>query len=129
LFIRWSRIDALFFVCPFNVSTQLQAYTHGVMLQSLIMAAFCSFGFTLIGLDIPILMGAVTGLFNLVVIPSVVANSVNLHPVQAILGIIIFGSLFGTVGIILAVPAIAAGKIVFKNIYTDIANASLKATP
>jgi len=66
---------------------------------------------------------------NLVVIPSVAANAVNLHPVQAILGIIIFGSLFGTVGIIVAVPAIAAGKIVFKNIYTDIANASLKATP
>lgn len=156
-----------------NVASQLQAYTHGVMLQSLIMASFCSIGFTLVGLDIPILMGAITGLFNLVpyigpiisillallvgaamspfdpsllylsvlvvvgaqifdnlvVIPSVVANAVNLHPVQAILGIIIFGSLFGTVGIILAVPAIAAGKIVFKNIYADTANASLKATP
>jgi predicted PurR-regulated permease PerM len=156
-----------------NVASQLQAYTHGVMLQSLIMASFCSLGFSLIGLDIPVLMGAITGLFNLVpyigpfisivlallvgaamspfdpsilylsvvvivsaqlfdnlvVIPSVVANAVNLHPVQAILGIIIFGSLFGTVGIILAVPAIAAGKIVFKNIYADMANASLKATP
>jgi predicted PurR-regulated permease PerM len=58
-----------------------------------------------------------------------VANSVNLHPVQAILGIIIFGSLFGTVGIILAVPAIVSGKLVFNNIYADMANASLKATP
>jgi predicted PurR-regulated permease PerM len=156
-----------------NVSRQLQAYTRGVMLQSLIMAGFCSIGFSLIGLDIPLLLGTITGLFNLVpyigpvisvvlallvgaamtpfdpavlylavavivaaqlfdnlvVIPSVVANAVNLHPVQAILGIIIFGSFFGTVGIILAVPAIAAGKIVFKNIYADMANASLKATP
>ncbi len=42
---------------------------------------------------------------------------------------LIFGSLFGTIGIILAVPAIAAGKIVFNNIYADMANASLKATP
>jgi len=157
----------------YNVSTQLQSYTRGVMLQSLIMATFCSIGFSIIGLDIPLLMGAITGLFNLVpyigpiisivlallvgaamtpldpavlylsvvviigaqifdnvvVIPSIVANAVNLHPVQAILGIIIFGSLFGTVGIILAVPAIAAGKIVFKNIYADMANASLRATP
>jgi len=157
----------------YNVSTKLQAYTHGVMLQSLIMATFCSIGFLVIGLDIPILMGAITGLFNLVpyigpvisivlsllvgaamtpfdanilylsvaviisaqifdnlvVIPSIVASSVNLHPVQAILGIIIFGSLFGTVGIILAVPAIVSGKIVFNNIYADMANASLKATP
>jgi predicted PurR-regulated permease PerM len=156
-----------------NVSTQLQAYTRGVMLQSLIMASFCAIGFSIVGLDIPVLLGAITGLFNLVpyigpvisivlallvgaamtpfdpgvlylsvvvivsaqvfdnvvVIPSVVANAVNLHPVQAILGIIIFGSLFGTVGVILAVPAIAAGKIVFENIYADMANASLKATP
>ncbi len=64
---------------------------------------------------------------NAVVIPSVVANAVNLHPVQAILGILILGSLFGTIGIILAVPAIATAKIVFKNIYADMANASLKA--
>ena len=156
-----------------NVSTQMQAYTRGVMLQALIMASFCSIGFSIIGLDIPVLMGAITGLFNLVpyigpvisivlallvgaamtpfdpailylsvvviiaaqifdnavVIPSVVANAVDLHPVQAILGIIVFGSLFGTVGVILAVPAIAAGKIVFKNIYADMANANLKATP
>ncbi len=154
----------------YNVSTQLQAYARGVMLQSLIMATFCAIGFSIIGLDIPILLGAITGLFNLVpyigpiisivlsllvgaamtpldptilylsvvvivsaqifdnvvVIPSVVANAVNLHPVQAILGILIFGSLFGTIGIILAVPAIATVKIVFKNIYADMANASLK---
>jgi predicted PurR-regulated permease PerM len=157
----------------YNVSTKLQAYTRGVMLQSLIMATFCAIGFTLIGLDIPILMGAITGLFNLVpyigpvisivlsllvgaamtpfdpsilylsvvviisaqafdnvvVIPAVVAHAVNLHPVQAIFGIIIFGSLFGTIGIILAMPAIAAGKIVFNNIYADMANASLKEVP
>ena len=154
----------------YNVSTQLQAYTRGVMLQSLIMATFCAIGFSIIGLDIPILLGAITGLFNLVpyigplisivlallvgaamtpldpsilylsvivilcaqafdnavVIPSVVANAANLHPVQAILGIFIFGALFGTIGIILAVPAIAACKIVFRNIYADMANASLR---
>lgn len=153
-----------------NVSAQLKAYTRGVMLQALIMAGFCSIGFSIIGLDIPVLLGTITGIFNLVpyigpvisivlallvgaamtpfdpsilylsvlvivaaqvfdnvvVIPAVVANAVNLHPVQAILGIIIFGSLFGTIGVILAVPAIATGKIVFKNIYADMANASLK---
>ena len=155
-----------------NVSKQLNAYTRGVMLQSLIMAIFCSIGFSLIGLDIPILLGCITGILNLVpyigpvisvilsllvgaamtpfdpsllylgvaviiaaqifdnlvVIPAVVAHAVNLHPVQAILGIIIFGSLFGTVGVILAMPAIAAAKIVINNIYADMANASLKST-
>ena len=153
-----------------NVSRQLNAYTRGVMTQSLIMATICSIGFTLIGLDIPVLMGFITGILNLVpyvgpvisillsllvgaamtpfdpavlylgvavilfaqvfdnlfVIPAVVANAVDLHPVQAILGIIIFGSLFGTLGVILAVPAIAASKIVIRNIYADMANASLE---
>ena len=155
-----------------NVSTQLKAYTRGVMLQSLIMATICAIGFSLIGLEIPVLLGCITGILNLVpyigpvisillallvgaamtpfdpsilylsvmvivvaqiidnvvVIPSVVANAVNLHPVQAILGIIIFGSLFGTVGVILAVPSIAAARIVMKNIYADMANASLKSS-
>jgi len=153
-----------------NVSRQLNAYTRGVMTQSLIMATICAIGFTLIGLDIPVLMGFITGILNLVpyvgplvsillsllvgaamtpfdpavlylgvavilfaqlfdnlvVIPAVVANAVDLHPVQAILGIIIFGSLFGTLGVILAVPAIAAAKIVIRNIYADMANASLE---
>ena len=38
-----------------NVSRQLQAYTRGVIQQSLIMAAVCSVGFSLIGIDIPLL--------------------------------------------------------------------------
>lgn len=153
-----------------NVTAQLKAYTRGVMLQSLIMAAVCAAGFALIGLDIPLLLGCITGILNLVpyigpiismliaalvgaamtpfdptliylgalvivvaqivdnvvVIPAVIANAVNLHPVQVILGIIIFGSLFGTLGVILAIPGIAAGKIVYNNLFADIQNASLK---
>ncbi len=153
-----------------NVARQLQTYTRGVMLQSLIMAIVCSIGFSLIGLDIPILLGFITGILNLVpyigpvvsillsllvgaamtpfepsilylgplvivsaqvidnviVIPAVIASAVNLHPVQVILGIIVMGSLFGTLGVILAIPAIAASKIVYNNLYADILNASQK---
>lgn len=153
-----------------GVSVQLKAYTRGVMLQSLIMATVCSLGFVLIGLDIPLLLGCITGILNLVpyigpiisivlsllvgaamtpfdpsilylsvlviliaqiidnvvVIPAVIANAVNLHPVQVILSIIIFGSLFGTLGVILAIPAVAVAKIVYNNLFTDILIASLK---
>jgi putative permease len=63
---------------------------------------------------------------NTIVIPAVIANAVNLHPVQVILGIIIFGSLFGTFGVILAIPAIATAKIIFNNLYADILNESQK---
>jgi putative permease len=150
----------------YRVSQQLQAYTRGVMIQSIIMSLVCIMGFSLIGLDIPILLGAITGILNLVpyvgpvisillsllvasamtpfepsllylgvlviitaqvidnvvVIPAVIANAVNLHPVQVILGIIIFGSLFGTLGVVLAIPAIATAKIIFNNLYADILN-------
>jgi len=151
-----------------RVTRQLQAYVHGVMIQSLIMAVVSSLGYYFIGLDIPVLLGILTGLLNLipylgplismslaalvaaamtpfesstiylsigvvimaqivdniVVIPSVIANAVDLHPVLVIIGILIFGNLFGTIGVILAIPALAAAKIIYINLYSDIHNAS-----
>jgi len=151
-----------------RVTRQLQAYTRGVMIQSLIMALVSGLGYLIIGLDMPILLGVLTGLLNLipyigpliamslaalvaaamtpfnplliylsiavvisaqlvdnlVVIPSVIANAVNLHPVLVIVGILIFGSLFGTIGVILAIPALATMKIIYSNLYSDIYNAS-----
>ncbi len=152
----------------YRVTSQLQTYIHGVMIQSVIMAAVASLGFYLIGLDIPVLIGTLTGLLNLIpyigplismllavlvasamtpfdpsiiylsvaviitaqivdniiVIPSVIASAVDLHPVLVIVGILIFGNLFGTIGIILAIPAIAAAKIIYINLYADVYNAS-----
>lgn len=149
-----------------RVTKQLQAYTRGVMIQSSIMALVASIGYLVIGLDMPLLLGILTGLLNLipyigpliamflaslvaaamspfnplllylsiavvitaqvvdnlVVIPSVIANAVDLHPVLVIVGIIIFGNLFGTIGVILAIPALAASKIIFSNLYSDIHN-------
>jgi predicted PurR-regulated permease PerM len=151
-----------------RVTHQLQAYVHGVMIQSLIMATVSSLGYYFIGLDIPVLLGVLTGLLNLIpylgplismslaalvaaamtpfesttiylaigvvimaqlvdnilVIPSVIANAVDLHPVLVIVGILIFGNLFGTIGVILAIPALAAAKIIYTNLYSDIYNAS-----
>lgn len=151
----------------YRVTCQLQLYIRGVMIQSFIMAIISSLGFYLIGLDIPVLLGTLTGLLNLIpyigpiismllavlvasamtpfdpsiiylsiaviisaqlidnfiVIPSVIANAVDLHPVLVIVGILIFGSLFGTIGVILAIPALATAKIIYTNLYLDIYNA------
>ena len=151
-----------------RVTRQLEAYTRGVMKQSAIMAVVASIGFWLVGLDIPLLLGALTGLLNLipyigplismtlavlvaaamtpfdpnliyyaigvvvmaqivdnlVVIPQVIANAVDLHPVPVIVGILIFGNLFGAIGVILAIPALAAAKIVFNNLYLQASNNS-----
>ncbi len=153
-----------------RVARQLKAYTRGVIIQSMIMASICAIGFTLIGMDIAVLLGCITGILNLVpyvgpiisivltllvasamtpfdpsllylgvlviisaqivdnviVVPAVIAQAVNLHPVQVILGIIIFGSVFGTLGVILAIPAIATAKIIYDNLYADILNAHRK---
>ncbi|MCP4075521.1 MAG: AI-2E family transporter [Gammaproteobacteria bacterium] len=152
----------------YGVTSQLQVYIRGVMIQSFIMAIVASLGFYLIGLDIPILLGSLTGLLNLIpyigplismllavlvasammpfdpsiiylavgviivaqivdnaiVIPAVIANAVDLHPVLVIVGILIFGNIFGTIGVILAIPAMATAKIIYINLYTDIYNAS-----
>ncbi len=156
-----------------RVANQLEAYSRGVLLQSFIMSCVTAIGFSIIGLDIPILMGIITGLLNLIpyigplisiifsllialgmtpfepsllylvilviitaqiidnviVIPYFIANAVDLHPVMVILGVIIFGSIFGMVGIILAIPAIATAKILFNNLYHNIYNSSQMAIP
>ena len=156
-----------------RVARQLKAYTRGVIIQSMVMASICAIGFTLVGIDIAVLLGCITGILNLVpyigpiisiiltllvtsamtpfdpsllylgvlviisaqivdnviVVPAVIAQAVNLHPVQVILGIIIFGSVFGALGVILAIPAIATAKIIYNNLYADILNANRKLVP
>ena len=49
---------------------------------------------------------------NTVVVPGVLAQAVNLHPLMVILGIIIAGHFFGLAGMILALPALATARIV-----------------
>jgi predicted PurR-regulated permease PerM len=53
---------------------------------------------------------------NLLVIPSVIANAVNLHPMIVIVGIIIFGNLFGFIGMVVAIPVISTGNIIFRGL-------------
>ena len=51
---------------------------------------------------------------NVLVIPSVIAHAVNLHPVIVIAGIIIFGNLFGFIGMVVAIPVISTANIIFR---------------
>ncbi len=50
---------------------------------------------------------------NLLVIPLLVARFSNLHPLVALLGIIIFGNFLGILGMIAAIPILAISNIVF----------------
>ncbi|MDD3304320.1 MAG: AI-2E family transporter [Clostridia bacterium] len=46
--------------------------------------------------------------------PNIIGKSVNLHPVVVIGGLIVFNLLFGIVGMIIAMPVLAIGKIIIE---------------
>lgn len=46
--------------------------------------------------------------------PNIIAKSVKLHPVVVICGLLVFERLFGIIGMILAMPILAIGKIFLK---------------
>ncbi len=59
---------------------------------------------------------------NVIVIPAVIANAVNLHPLIVIVGIIIFGNLFGFIGMVVAIPVISTMNIIYCGLYQGIKN-------
>ncbi len=48
---------------------------------------------------------------NVLVVPFLIADVVNLHPLTVLLGVIIIGNLFGFIGMIVAIPLLATAKI------------------
>lgn len=59
---------------------------------------------------------------NAIVIPSVIASAVNLHPLFVIIGIIVFGNLFGFLGMVVAIPIISTMNIVYAGLHQGIKN-------
>ncbi|MEO1668396.1 MAG: AI-2E family transporter [Chloroflexota bacterium] len=59
---------------------------------------------------------------GLVIQPRVIGDSLNLHPVLIVFGVIIGGSLGGIVGIILSAPTLATLRIILQYVYGRIAN-------
>ena len=57
---------------------------------------------------------AVQSLEGYILTPRIMGGRLNLHPMAVFLGLLIGGKLFGLLGIILAIPAIAIGKVFFK---------------
>ena len=57
---------------------------------------------------------AVQSLEGYYLTPKILGDRLNLHPMAVFLGLLIGGKLFGLLGVILAIPAIAIGKVFFK---------------
>ncbi len=76
--------------------------------------------------------GFSTGLLSLVVIfgaqfiesnflqPKIMAKSTNLHPVTVMVGLIIFGQLFGFVGMLISTPTLAIISVIIRHSKLDI---------
>ncbi|MBI5956777.1 MAG: AI-2E family transporter [Chloroflexi bacterium] len=58
---------------------------------------------------------------NAFLVPKIIGESVNLHPLVVLFGILVGASLAGVVGIFLAVPAIATGRILASYLFKKLA--------
>ncbi|MGW8247659.1 MAG: AI-2E family transporter [Acidiferrobacterales bacterium] len=82
------------------------------------------------GMDPTLLIAAVSVILagqlvdNLVVVPTVLARAANLHPLMALLAIIVAGNLFGLAGMVFALPVAATARIIFVGVYEELARAA-----
>lgn len=61
---------------------------------------------------------------NIVVIPSLIASTVDLHPMLVLLGVVVFGYFFGFIGMLVAIPSLATSKIILKGLMNGLNRAS-----
>ncbi len=59
-----------------------------------------------------IVMTAVQQVDNHVISPNVMSRTVDLHPITVMLALLVAGSLYGILGMLVAVPAVAAAKLI-----------------
>jgi len=57
---------------------------------------------------------------NLVVMPTVLARAANLHPLIALLAIIVAGNLFGLTGMVFALPVLASARIIYVGVLLEL---------
>lgn len=57
---------------------------------------------------------------NLFVIPTVVARAADIHPLMALLGVIVAGNLFGLMGMVFAIPVLSSGRIIYSGLLAGV---------
>lgn len=65
-------------------------------------------------------MGAVQIIDGSLITPRIVGESVGIHPLVVMLALIVGGQLFGLLGLIIAVPAAAAVRVLFRHILAEL---------
>ncbi|MFW6159466.1 MAG: AI-2E family transporter, partial [Planctomycetota bacterium] len=64
---------------------------------------------------------------NVLVTPRIIGRSVGMHPVAVILSILIFGTLFGFLGVLFAVPIAAVVKVLAQELFARYRSSALYA--
>ena len=90
-----------------------------MVLPTLLALGHLPFELWLVGAAISVILIAQI-IDNVIVIPAVIANAVNLHPLVVIIGIIIFGNLFGFIGMVVAIPVISTMNIIYCGLHQGI---------
>ncbi|MEE8387736.1 MAG: AI-2E family transporter [Acidiferrobacterales bacterium] len=57
---------------------------------------------------------------NLIVVPTILARAANLHPLIAMLAIIVAGNLFGLMGLVFALPVLASARIIYVGVLQEL---------
>ena len=71
----------------------------------------------LLGLWVALLFLVIQQLENNLIVPFVMGQSLNLHPVSLIFTVLVMGVLFGLLGAVLAVPVCAIAKVCWEEFY------------
>jgi predicted PurR-regulated permease PerM len=69
---------------------------------------------------VSLMYGLIQALENQVLVPQILGDAVNLPPVVVLIGVTIFGSLFGILGVLLATPTISTLSELFYYLYGKI---------
>jgi predicted PurR-regulated permease PerM len=68
-----------------------------------------------------------SGLENQVLVPKILGDAVQLHPLVVIIGCVVGGATFGLLGILISTPVISTGKEIFGYLYNKILEPPPKA--
>jgi predicted PurR-regulated permease PerM len=66
---------------------------------------------------------------NQIIVPKILGDAVSLPPLVVIIGVVIFGALFGILGIFLATPVISTGKEIYVYLYDKILETPVQEPP
>jgi len=82
-----------------------------------ILVALVQFGSPVPALGVAALYILIQQLENNLLVPKIMERAVGIHPLSTILAILIGGSLFGIIGVVLAVPIAATIQVLLEDIH------------